>query len=144
MTHVTISDQLKIPQSEFRFEASRSSGPGGQHVNTSATRVTISLDVGASPSLDDEQRELIRDRLSHRISKAGLLSISSQGMRSQLANRRAATERLVELLQEALQVPTERRPTRVPRGVHRRRLTNKRHRSKLKTTRGRLRDDTQD
>ena len=136
-----LSDALEIPDSELRFDATRGGGPGGQHVNTSATRVTLSFDVAASPSLDDEQKARILERLSHRASKAGVVSVSSHSERSQLANRRNAETRLVELLQEALAVPPERRPTTMPQRMKRRRLAGKRHRSQIKSLRARPRED---
>ncbi|MEM6793528.1 MAG: alternative ribosome rescue aminoacyl-tRNA hydrolase ArfB [Acidobacteriota bacterium] len=137
-----LSPQLVIPERELRFEASRGGGPGGQHVNTSSTRVTVLFDVMASPSLDDGQKARIAERLRHRMSKAGVVSVSSHGERSQLMNRRSAEERLRELLQEALQVPVERRATRVPRRSRVRRLVNKKRRSGVKAGRARpSRDD---
>ncbi|MEO1088856.1 MAG: alternative ribosome rescue aminoacyl-tRNA hydrolase ArfB [Acidobacteriota bacterium] len=136
-----INDTLYIPNSELIFEASRGGGPGGQHVNTSATRVTVGLDVAASPSLDARQKSRIYGAIGGRISKAGVLSVSSHGERSQLMNRRRAEERLAELLRNALEEVAERVPTRTPRGVKRRRLKNKKHRSNVKALRGRPKRD---
>ena len=132
-----ITDDIAIPDSELSFTASRSSGPGGQNVNKVSTRVTLRFDLEASPQLTAEQKERIRERLATRVSKQGVLSVSAQRERSQSANREAATERFVELLQAALEVEPERRPTRVPRGVERRRLENKRRRSQVKRQRSR-------
>ncbi len=134
---IEINDDVSIAESELGFSASRSSGPGGQNVNKVSTRVTLRFDLEASPDLTAEQKELIRERLATRISKQGVLSVSSQRERSQSANREAATARFVELLRAALDVDPERRPTRVPRGVDRRRLENKRKRSKVKRRRSR-------
>lgn len=132
-----ITDDIAIPDSELSFTASRSSGPGGQNVNKVSTRVTLRFDLEASPQLTAEQKERIRERLATRVSKQGVLSVSAQRERSQSANREAATERFVELLRAALEVDPERRPTRVPRGVERRRLENKRRRSRVKRQRSR-------
>ncbi|MEM1177270.1 MAG: alternative ribosome rescue aminoacyl-tRNA hydrolase ArfB [Acidobacteriota bacterium] len=132
-----ITDSLYIPDAELRFEASRGGGPGGQHVNTSATRVTVSLDIAASPSFTEEQKSRLFRELRGRISKAGILAVSSHGERSQLMNRRRAEERMAELLRLALTEDAERVPTRTPRGVKRRRLKNKKHRSRVKALRGR-------
>ncbi len=139
---IAVTDQLEIDEDELEFAASRSSGPGGQHVNKASTRITLRFDVEATAALTEEQKSLVRERLATRISKQGVLSVSAQRERSQSANRRLAVERFVELLQEALDVPADRRPTRVPRGVRRRRLEDKKRRGQLKRERRRhYRDD---
>ncbi len=130
-----ISHRVSIDEGELRFVASRSAGPGGQHVNKVNSRVTLRFDLEATPSLDEEQKAQVRERLATRISKDGILTVSAQKERSQSANRQRATERFVELLQEALAVPRERRPTRVPRRSQRRRLEDKRRRSSVKDQR---------
>lgn len=130
-----ISDRISIDEGELRFTASRSAGPGGQHVNKVNSRVTLRFDLVGSPSLDDEQKARIRERLPTRINKEGVLSVSAQRERSQAANRQRAMERFVELLQDALVIPRERRPTRVPRRSQRRRLEDKRRRSSVKDQR---------
>lgn len=124
-----------IPAREVSFTASRSSGPGGQHVNKVETRVVLSFDVAASPSLTPEEKERIRERLGSRLTKAGVLRVVAQRHRSQAANRKLALERLAELLREALAEETPRRPTKVPQAVRRRRLEEKRQRSQLKRLR---------
>lgn len=134
---IPITDDISISESELDFSASRSSGPGGQNVNKVATRVTLRLDLEASPHFSEEQKQRIRERLATRVSKEGVLSVSSQRERSQSANREAAQQRLVELLREALEIAPKRRPTRTPRGAKRRRLENKRRRSQLKRGRSR-------
>jgi ribosome-associated protein len=90
-----------IPESELAFRASRSSGPGGQNVNKLNTRVTVLFNVAGSPSLSAEQKQQVRSRLTGRIDKNGVLHVVSQKHRSQEANRRAAVERLQQLVQEA-------------------------------------------
>ncbi len=132
---IQITDDLSIPDSELSFTASRSSGPGGQNVNKVSTRITLRFDLEASPQLSAEQKELIQERLATRISKEGILSVSAQRERSQSANREAATERFGELLRQALEIDPERRPTRVPKGVDRRRLQDKRRRARVKRQR---------
>ena len=134
---IPINDDISIPESELSFSASRSSGPGGQNVNKVSTRITLRFDLEASPQLTDEQKARVRERLATRVSKDGVLSVSAQRERSQSANREAATERFAALLRAALEVDPERRPTRVPRGVDRRRLEEKRKRSRLKRERSR-------
>jgi ribosome-associated protein len=142
---VVITDSVEIADEELDFAASRSSGPGGQHVNKASTRITLRFDLEATAALTPEQKALVRARLPTRISKQGILSVSAQRERSQSANRRLAVERFAELLQEALAVPADRRPTRVPRGVRRRRLKDKKRRGELKRQRGRrLADDPLD
>lgn len=134
---IEITDTISIPESELSFTASRSSGPGGQNVNKVATRITLRFDLDATVHLDEEQKELLRERLATRISRQGVLSVSSQKHRTQAANRNAAVERFVELVQQALELDPERKVTRVPARVHRRRLENKRRRAQLKKERRR-------
>jgi ribosome-associated protein len=133
---IRITDQLSIPQGELSFTASRSSGPGGQHVNKVSTRVTLRFDVANSPSLTPEQKERIFARLATRISKQGVLRVVSQKTRSQAANRELALERFVQLLQEALTQRPERKPTKVPSPVKQKRVDEKKQRGKLKRERG--------
>ncbi len=132
-----INDDISIADAELTFQASRSSGPGGQNVNKVSTRITLRFDLDGSPSLDADQKALIRRRLSNRINKDGILSVSAQRERSQSANRDAATERFGELLRKALQVDPERRRRGTPARSKRRRLEKKRQRSRLKQGRSR-------
>jgi ribosome-associated protein len=129
-----IDDRLSIPEEELTFVTSRSSGPGGQNVNKLETRVTVRFDL-ASPGLDDEQRTRLRERLASRVSRAGVLQVTSQRHRTQAANRDAAVARLGELLREALTEPEPRRPTRPGRAARARRLAAKRLRSRRKRER---------
>jgi ribosome-associated protein len=134
---IRINDELSIPDSEISFTFSRSSGPGGQNVNKLNTRATLLFDVAGSPSLDDRQRERIMSRLSTRITREGILRVVSQKHRTQKMNRDAATERFAELLGTALERRRPRRKTGVPRGVKKKRLEDKRRRSRLKAARAR-------
>ncbi|MEM7584705.1 MAG: alternative ribosome rescue aminoacyl-tRNA hydrolase ArfB [Acidobacteriota bacterium] len=134
---IEITDDIAIDPAELSFVANRSSGPGGQHVNKVATRITLRFDLDASDRFDEAQKALIRQRLATRINKQGILSVSSQRHRSQSANRDEALERFVELVQRALEVDPERRKTRTPSFVRRKRLENKRRRSKIKKDRSR-------
>jgi ribosome-associated protein len=129
-----IDDRLSIPEEELTFVTSRSGGPGGQNVNKLETRVTVRLDL-ASPSLDDEQRSRLRERLASRVSRAGVLQVTSQRHRTQAANRDAAVARLAELIREAFADPKPRRPTRPGRAARARRLAAKRLRSRRKRER---------
>lgn len=132
---VEIGPGLTLRDDELDIRTSRSGGPGGQNVNKLETRVTVRFDVDASPSLDAEQRERIHERLGNRISRQGVLQVSSQRHRTQGANREAAVARLAELLSGALASEKQRRPTRVPRVAKRRRLEAKRRRSEVKRAR---------
>ncbi len=132
---VRIDRRLVIPDEEIRFRASRSSGPGGQHVQKASTRVTLLFDVAGSPSLSDNQRRRIMERLSTRISKEGILRVTSQRFRSQAENRRAALERFRDLVAEALEEHPLRRPTREPQWARKRRLKEKRLRGRRKRER---------
>lgn len=134
---IWINSTLSIPESEISFTFSRSSGPGGQNVNKLNTRVTLWFDVAGSPSLSDTQRERILEKLPTRISREGILRVVSQRHRTQKMNRDAATERFAELLREALVQKPPRKKRRVPAGVKRRRLEDKRRRSQIKAGRTR-------
>ena len=129
---VRITDTVSIPMSELRFRFARSGGPGGQHVNRSATQVELLFDVTNSPSLDEVQRQRVLTKLKSRIDKEGVLHLVSQETRSQLRNREEVVERFRELMREALHVPKSRRPTRPSRGARERRLEEKRRRGEAK------------
>jgi ribosome-associated protein len=133
---IQITDQLSIPKDELKFTASRSRGPGGQHVNKASTRVTLGFDVINSPSLTSEQKQLVLDRLASRISKKGILRVTSQKTRSQAANKEVAQERFIELLRQALKEKLKRRPTKIPLAARQRRVDEKKQRGKLKRERG--------
>ena len=131
-----ITDTLTIPLSELRFRFARSSGPGGQHVNRSATRVELLFDVAGSPSLTEAQREQALKALAPYIDSEGILHLVSQTFRSQLRNREEVVERFRTLMHKAMRVPKRRRPTRPSRTAQERRLANKRRRSEIKRQRG--------
>lgn len=130
-----INPRLSIPMDELRFRFARSSGPGGQNVNRTATRVELLFDVRNSPSLSAEQRLLILHRLRHYIDQRGVLHLFSQGTRSQLRNREEVVERLRVLLDRSLQVPRKRLATRPSPASRERRLLNKRRQSSRKAAR---------
>ena len=127
----------RIADDELRFAYSRSSGPGGQHVNRVETRVTLLFDVAGSPSLSDAQKQRIRNRLATRINSRGVLRVTSQRHRTQAANRRAALERFVELVQAALRRRRRRIATRPSNKARAQRLERKRRRGRLKSQRRR-------
>jgi ribosome-associated protein len=130
-----ITNTLTIPLSEFRFRFTQSSGPGGQHVNRSATRVELLFDVAGSHSLTDAQRERALRALAPYIDSRGVLHLVSQTFRSQLRNREEVVGRFQTLMRKAMRVPKRRRPTRPSRAAQERRLASKRHRSELKRQR---------
>jgi ribosome-associated protein len=121
--------------SELDYRASRSGGPGGQHVNTSSTRVEVWWDVAGSPILTPEQRDLLLQRLRRRLDSAGRLRLVSSGSRSQLRNKEEVTERLRDVLAAAIAVPKKRKPTKPTRAAKRARLEAKRRRSSTKQRR---------
>jgi len=130
-----INNTVTIADEEIVFTASRSSGPGGQHVNTTDTRVTLLFDVAASPSLTEGQKEMVRRALGGRIDKRGVLRVSSQSSRSQKSNREEAIARFVELMRRALIPVKPRRRTAVPNSAKRKRLVRKRHTAERKRRR---------
>jgi len=130
-----VSPDLRVPLAELEFRASRSGGPGGQHVNTSSTRVEVTWDVAGSPSLSEEQRRWLLVRLASRLDGTGRLRLVSSSTRSQLRNREDVTERLREVVAQALVVPKTRKRTRTPRAAKAARLESKRRRAATKRDR---------
>jgi ribosome-associated protein len=130
-----VAFDLRLPLAELEFRASRSGGPGGQHVNTSSTRVELWWDVANSPTLSDEQRRRLVDRLATRLDGKGRLRVVAGGSRSQLRNREEATERLRQMVAAALVVPKARKRTRPSRATKAGRLEEKRRRAAVKRDR---------
>jgi len=130
-----ITPDLRLPLAELEYSASRSGGPGGQHVNTSSTRIELWWDVANSPSLSPQQREFLLKRLATRLDADGRLRLVSSNSRSQLRNREAATERLQTLVAGALVVPKQRKATKPSRSAKAARLESKRRRSMTKQRR---------
>ena len=130
-----VTPALVIPDAELRERFSRSSGPGGQSVNTADSRVELSFDLARSPSVPPDLRERALARLAGRLVD-GVLTIAASEHRSQLANREAARARLAEMLRAALAPPPpRRRPTRPSRSSQERRLSAKRRRGVIKRNR---------
>ena len=126
---IRVAENTVIPLEEVQFRASRSSGPGGQHANVTASRIEAVFDVEASSSLSDEQRDLLLRRLGERVTAV------AQDARSQARNRELALERLREKLAAGLRRPKPRRPTKPSRAARERRLEEKRRRSTRKAQR---------
>ena len=136
-----VSPQLTIPAAELRWRFSRSSGPGGQHVNTSDSRVQLSWSVAESDVLSEAQRERLLDQLGPRL-VAGTITVTVSQERSQLRNRELALDALAGRLRAALAPPAApRRPTRPTRGSARRPTAAKQQRSATKQQRRRPADD---
>lgn len=127
---------LRVPAGELVEQFSRSSGPGGQGVNTADSRVQLSVDLGTTTALSDLQRARALERLAGRLTGT-VLTISASEHRSQRRNRAAARQRLAGLLRDAVIPPVARRSTRLPRAAQRRRLDGKRRRSEVKRNRRR-------
>jgi ribosome-associated protein len=137
---VRVTPEVAIPVAELEFRASRASGPGGQGVNTTDSRVELRFDLAGSPSLPPEAKERALRRLGPRLDSGGVLRVVAQARRSQLANRRAAVERFAELLSAALASPRPRHPTHPSRAAAARRVESKRRRADVKRLRRRPRD----
>ena len=132
---IDITGNMYINEDELVFKVSRSSGPGGQNVNKVNTRVTLFFDVANCGNLSDWQKQRILTRLATRADKNGVLRVVSQKFRTQGANRKAAVERLQELLSDALKTRPIRKKSKVSYAAKQRRLEEKRRRSLLKRQR---------
>ena len=134
---LVVDGRLAIPRSELVYRASRSGGPGGQHVNTSSTRIELLWDFARSRVLSEEERARLAEKLAARLDAEGNVRIVASDRRSQQQNRAAAEERLAELVRRALTVPKPRKATKPSRAAEERRLAEKRHRSDRKRERRR-------
>ncbi len=133
--YLEITPALLLPLAELEYRATRSGGPGGQHVNTSSTRIEVWWDLRSSPTLTDEQRGRLLERLAGRLDSEGRLRLVASDSRSQLRNREAATERLRVLVASALAVRKPRKRTKPSRAAKAARLEAKRRRSAVKRDR---------
>jgi len=120
---------------EFNFKAIRSSGSGGQHVNKVATKIELSFSVSDSSVLTEDQKALIIEKLSNRLTKEHVLILQCGETRSQLKNKRIAISRAFSVLEAALEVKAERKPTKVPKSEIKKRLKNKKIQSEKKANR---------
>ena len=123
---IRVTQTVVIPRSELVVRATRSGGPGGQHVNTSSTRIEITWDVMRTRALSEDERQRVVTRLGARVSDEGTVRVVASDSRSQRQNRERAESRLSDLIRRALAVPKARKRTRVPRGAVEARLESKR------------------
>lgn len=135
MDDLVINEHITIPGWELWFTTSRASGPGGQHVNKTNSRVTLHWTIGHTTALDDPQRARVMRRLANRIDGEGVLQLSVEEGRSQLQNKATAYARLATLVREALVVQARRVATRPSAGSTRRRLEAKSLRGLVKQQR---------
>ncbi len=136
-----INHGVAIPRAELAVRASRAGGPGGQHVNTSSTRVEVEWNVRASSALSEAQRERALAALAPKLSADGVLRVVASDTRSQRQNRELAEQRLADTVRRALVVPKKRKATRPTRSSVERRLEGKKRSSDKKRTRRRPTED---
>ncbi|MEO7085551.1 MAG: alternative ribosome rescue aminoacyl-tRNA hydrolase ArfB [Gemmatimonadaceae bacterium] len=133
--YLNVTSELSISRTELEYRATRSGGPGGQHVNTSSTRIELLWDLTGSRAISDEQRERIRARLAARLDSEGRIRVVASDRRSQGQNKQAADERLAALIVHALHVPKKRKATKPTRAAKERRLLSKKRQSDKKRNR---------
>lgn len=122
-------------KSELSYKAVRSSGSGGQNVNKVASKVVLYFDLQASTVFNEDEKQLLIEFFSNRLNKKGVLILSSDQSRSQFRNKALVTQRFLELIEEGLKEDKERKLTKVPKAVKRKRLENKRKTSEKKANR---------
>lgn len=139
MEKIVILLQMRVNKElliqELSFKTSRSGGKGGQNVNKVSSKVMLNWDIANSQAFDSEQKDLIAERLSNRISKEGLLQLDSSIDRSQLKNKELVIERFFNLIEDALKVDAKRIPTKTPKSVILDRLDRKKKQSSKKANR---------
>jgi ribosome-associated protein len=139
--NIHINTHLTIPIGELRYQFTRSSGPGGQHVNKTSTQVELLFDVAHSPSLTDAQRQRILHKLKNAIDQDGVLHLNEQSERSQYQNKQQAIEKFKSLITAALRIPKPRRATRPTKASKEKRITGKKQRSEVKKFRKKIFDE---
>jgi ribosome-associated protein len=132
---LAVNARVSIPASELVIRATRSGGPGGQHVNTSSTRVEVTWGALESAALGNEDRERLRERLASRLDSSGSIRVVAADTRSQSQNRELALQRLAKTVRDALVVPKKRRPTRPTRSSQVKRVESKKRNAERKKNR---------
>ena len=122
-------------QSELQYKAVRSSGAGGQNVNKVSSKVVLSFDLKNTQGLNEHEKELALVQLHSRLTTEGILNLNCDEDRSQLRNKELVTKRFFEMIKNALVVPKERKPTKVPKAVIRKRIKDKKSLSEVKKNR---------
>ena len=141
MVAIPITRAISIDSDEVVESFTRSSGPGGQHVNTTDSAVMLRFDVANSPSLPEAVKDRLAVLAGSRLTREGVLILRSEGARSQLLNRQEVRDRLIELIREATIVPKKRRPTRPSKAAKAKRVDEKKGRASIKAGRGKIRID---
>lgn len=141
MVAIPVTRSISIDSDELVESFTRSSGPGGQHVNTTDSAVLLRFDVANSPSLPERVKERLAVLAGSRMTREGVLALRSEGSRSQLLNRQEVRERLLDLIREATFIPKKRRPTKPSRSAKAKRVDEKKGRSAVKAGRGKVRVD---
>jgi ribosome-associated protein len=136
-----INSRLSIPLEEIEISFTRSSGPGGQHVNKTSTQAELSFDLEHSPSIDEQDRAWLLTRLATRIDSSGKLHVNSQSYRSQLRNKEAALEELASLIGNAMERPKTRKKTRPTKSAKETRLHSKKLAGEKKRMRSKNMED---
>lgn len=134
---IVVTPTFTIPRSELQSRASRAGGPGGQHVNTSSTRIELLWDLTHSRVVSDDMRARLLTKLAARLDAEGMVRVVASDRRSQAQNREAAEERLASIVRQALIVPKKRKATRPTASSRERRLTEKKKRGERKRDRRR-------
>jgi ribosome-associated protein len=132
---IAVNGRLVLPKTELEYRASRAGGAGGQHVNTSSTRIELLWDLAHSAVVNEEERTRLATKLASRMDAEGRVRVVSSERRSQTQNKAAAEQRLAELVRRALVVPKKRRPTKPTRAAKERRLAEKKKRAERKQNR---------
>jgi ribosome-associated protein len=141
MARIPVTRSISIDEDELVESFARSSGPGGQHVNTTDSAVMLRFDIAHSPNLPDRVKYRLADLAGSRMTREGVLVLRSEGSRSQLLNRQEVRERLIALIREATVIPKTRKPTRPTKASQTRRMDGKAKRSGVKAGRGKVRMD---
>jgi len=140
MVLIPVTRSISIDSDEIEESFTRSSGPGGQHVNTTDSAVLLRFDVWGSPNLPDMVKHRLSDLAGSRLTNDGVLVLRSEGARSQLMNRAEVRERLIAMIKEATIVPKKRKPTRPSKTAKAKRMDGKAMRSTVKNLRRKVRD----